>query len=105
MTNRTSKHTGDDGAEGSCGADCPVVSPAHRLGAVLIPFPLDRCRLVGPVGEGGGDDLPPSFVMLGDAAAAVVMRLKQRLPRFVLPSASWEEDRHSAAPSDHGEGE
>lgn len=58
-------------------------------GNSVIPFRRAQSRRVGSSDlEAGGSPSPASnFIQLGEAADAVIMRLRQRLPRIVVKVA------------------
>lgn len=68
---------GDDEAQGSCGANIPAVSRPAARGAV-IPFNRKaETSAVSGFAAGGDPPSPPAtFIELGQAVSAVVLRIR-----------------------------
>jgi hypothetical protein len=83
---------GDDEAQGPCGAHFPAVSRS-AAGETVIPFRRADRAASGRSAAGGEPPSPPaSFVSLGSATAAVVMRLSKQFPRFKMLTQTTREE-------------
>lgn len=85
--------TDDDGTKILAGTSIPSSGPP--LGPTVIPFPSrDRAAASSDLAAGGDPPSPPaSFISLGSATAAVVMRLSTQFPRFkMLTQTTGEEE-------------
>ena len=66
--------------------------PPHPA-SQIIPFPQSRSAAISASAAGGEPPSPPaSFISLGTATAAVLMRLSTQFPRFKAIVPTREED-------------
>lgn len=85
----TEKRDGSDELAGSCEAISPGPPGSNRV----IPFPAPPPS-PGREGAGVSPASASSFIPLGDAVHAVVLRLKGDFPRVrVMAGAPWEEEQ------------
>jgi hypothetical protein len=96
----TEKRDGSNELAGSCEAISPGPPGPNRV----IPFPVAAAASAGDQeGAGVSSASASSFVQVGVPALAVVMRIKQGLPKISMPPRPREERPAPAADQSAGE--